>query len=158
MRIYRNFCVFLPLLYLQLPFVSTNRLCTYKMQVPLPTKEFKIISAWWGGRCWNYRISSHAVYSRSFFARSSGSIVCRYSKNVFFIAQPPLPVFSAYVGTLALNCTCSFLQKGFILQYFLCNRKIPKNRCEANTVFLDMFLGTFWAFNGPLAIAQKGHK
>lgn len=61
-------------------------------------------------------------------------------------AQPLLPIFSAYVGTLALNCTCSFLQKVFILQYFLCNRKIPKNWCEANTVFLGIFLGHKFIF------------
>jgi len=61
-------------------------------------------------------------------------------------AQPLLPIFSAYVGTLALNYTCSFLQKVFILQYFLCNRKIPKNWCEANTAFLGIFLGHKFIF------------
>ena len=61
-------------------------------------------------------------------------------------AQPLLPIFSAYVGTLALNCTCSYLQKVFILQYFLCNRKIPKNWCEANTAFSGIFLGHKFIF------------
>ena len=61
-------------------------------------------------------------------------------------AQPLLPIFSAYVGTLALNYTCSFLQKVFILQYFLCNRKTPQNWCEANTAFLGIFLGHKFIF------------
>ena len=39
-----------------------------------------------------------------------------------------------------------FSAKVFILQYFLCNRKIPKNWCEANTVFLGIFLGHKFIF------------